>query len=227
MDKLRLNIDGRELEGYKGQTILEVATDNGIDIPTFCHDKRMDIYGSCGICVVEAEGMPKLLRACATEISDGMVIRTDTPRIRESRKVNLELLMSQHTGDCRAPCSKACPAQTDCQGYVGLIANGEMEEALKLIKAKIPLAASLGRVCPHPCEDECRRRLVEEPVSIQNLKRFAADIDLSNPEPYLPDIAPATGKSIGVTGGGPGGLSSAYFLAAMGHSVTVYDAMPK
>ena len=227
MGKLKVNIDGRELTGYKGQTILEVALENGIQIPSFCFDKRMDIFGSCGICVVEAEGAPKLLRACATEIADGMVIRTDTPRVRDSRKANLELLLSAHTGDCRAPCGMACPAQTDCQGYVGLIANGEMKEALKLIKSKIPLAASIGRVCPHPCEEACRRKLVDEPISILNLKRYAADIDLNNPEPYLPEIAPPTMKSVGIVGGGPGGLSCAYFLAEMGHSVTVYDAMPK
>ena len=97
MRELRLNIDGKELIGYKGQTILDIATANGIDIPTFCYDKRMDIYGSCGICVVEAEGVPRLLRACATEVSEGMIIRTDTPRIHESRKLNLELLLSQQS----------------------------------------------------------------------------------------------------------------------------------
>ena len=227
MEKVRLNIDGREVAGYKGQTILEIAQENDIAIPTLCYDRRLEIYGSCGICVVEMEGAPKLLRACATEIAPGMVIRTDTPRVTEARKVNFELLLSQHTGDCRAPCSMECPAHTDCQGYVGLIANGEFSEALKLIKTKIPLAASIGRVCPHPCEEACRRKLVEEPVSILNLKRFAADVDLDLPEPYLPEIAAPSGKSVAVAGGGPGGLSCAWFLAGMGHKVTVYDAMPK
>ena len=227
MHIVNLIIDGREVAGRKGQTILDAALENDIQIPTFCHDKRLAIYGACGICVVEAEGVPKLLRACATEIAEGMSIKTDTPRVRESRKVNLELLLSQHTGDCRAPCGLACPAQTDCQGYVGLIANGEMEEALKLIKTKIPLAASIGRVCPHPCEEECRRKLVEEPISILNLKRYAADIDLGKPEPYLPEIAPPTGKRVAIVGGGPGGLSCAYYLAEQGHSVTVFEAMPK
>ena len=89
-------------------------------------------------------------KACATEIAPGMVIRTNTERVIESRKTNLELLLSNHTGDCRPPCVLACPGQTDCQGYVGLIANGEYEKALELIKDKIPLPAALGRVCPHP-----------------------------------------------------------------------------
>ena len=227
MDKIRLNINGKEIEGYTGQTIVEVAAANGIYIPTLCHDKRIDIYGACGICVVEAHGMPRLLRACATVISDGMVLWTETPRVKASRKVNLELLLSQHRGDCRAPCQTACPGKTDCQGYVGLIANGQMGEAIRLIKEKIPLAASVGRVCPHPCETDCRRKMVEEPISILNLKRYAADIDLENPEPYLPEIAPQTGKSVGIVGGGPGGLSCAFFLAAKGHNVVIYDAMPK
>jgi len=227
MDDLKITIDGKELYGQKGRTILEAALENGIQIPAFCYDKRLDVYGACGICVVEVQGAPKLLRACATEISDDMVVSTDTPRVRESRKANLELLLSQHSGDCRAPCGTSCPANTDCQGYVGLIANGEMEEALKLVKLKVPLAASIGRVCPHPCESQCRRKHVEEPVSILNLKRFVADIDLQRPEPYLPEMKPPTNKSVGIAGGGPGGLSCAYYLAQMGHSVTVYDAMPE
>ena len=227
MEKLKLNIDGIEVAGHSGQTILEVAQENNISIPSFCYDKRLDTYGACGICVVEVEGTPKLARSCSTEIAEGMVIWTDTPRVRETRKVNLELLLSQHTGDCRPPCVLNCPAQTDCQGYVGLIANGEYAESLKLIKKNIPLAACIGRICPHPCEEACRRGLVDEPISILNLKRFAADIDLGNPAPYLPPIAPATGKSVCVVGGGPGGLSCAYYLAEMGHKVTVFDAMPK
>lgn len=227
MAKISLNIDGKEVQGFASQTILDVATENGIEIPTLCYDPRTKIFGSCGLCVVEMEGFPKLLRACATEISEGMVIKTNTERVLESRKTNLELLLTQHSGDCRPPCVLACPAQTDCQGYAGLIANGKADEALELIKEKIPLPASIGRVCPHPCEDACRRKLVEEPISILNLKRYAADLDLGKADPYLPEIAPATGMSIAIIGGGPGGLSAAYYLRQLGHDVTVIDAQPK
>ncbi len=226
MKTFRLNIDGKEVFGIPGQTILEVARENDIFIPTLCYDERTKIYGSCGLCMTEVEGNPKLCKACATQIAEGMIVRTNTNRVIESRKTNLELLLSNHVGDCRPPCVLACPANTDCQGYVGLIANGEYEEAIKLIKDKVPLPASIGRVCPHPCEKECRRGLIDEPIAIQNLKRFAADVDLME-DAWEPEIEEETGKSVGIIGGGPMGLSAAAFLRQMGHSVTVFEAMPK
>src|SRR5690554_419042 len=191
MSVIHLNINGKEVKGNAGDTILDIAKANGIEIPTMCFDERVEIYGSCGLCVVEVEGVPKLLRACATIASDGMIINTNSPVIRSSRKTALDLLLSDHVGDCYAPCKRACPGNTDCQGYVGLIANGEFKEALKLIKEQLPLPASIGRVCPHPCEDACRRQLVEEPVSIAYLKSFVADIDLNDEEIFMPEIAPS------------------------------------
>lgn len=224
---IELKINGQEIKGQKGQTILELARENNIEIPTLCYDERVKTYGACGLCVVELEGSPKLLRACATEIRPGMLIQTDSPRVRESRKMTLELLLSDHNGDCVGPCSKACPAQTDVQGYVGLIANKEYREAVKVIKEKIPIPASIGRICPHPCEDACRRQLVEEAISIAGLKYFAADIDLESDRPYIPEIKAATGKKTAIVGGGPAGLTAAYFLAKEGHEVRIHEAMPQ
>ena len=223
MNKILLNIDGVEVSGFEGQTVLDIAKENNIEIPTLCHDERLGIYGSCGLCVVEIGGSPRLFRACSSLASNNMIVKTDTERIRKNRAATLELLISDHTGDCRPPCSLACPAQTDCQGYVKLIADGKYDEALKLIKEKIPLPASIGRICPHPCEDACRRELVEESVSICALKQFAGDLNISQ----NPEIKKSTGKKVAVIGGGPGGLTAAYFLRIQGHEAIIYDAMPK
>lgn len=224
MDKIKILIDGKECFGSRGETILDVARRNGIDIPTLCYDDRVEIYGACGICVVEVVGNPKMVKACATEIAPDMEILTNTERVFESRKTNLELLLSNHVGDCRPPCVLACPAGTDCQGYVGLIAKGDYAESAKLIKRNIPFPGSIGRVCPHPCEDACRRQLVDEPVSIALLKRFAGDMEMDNP--YIPPVAPETGKKVAVIGGGMFGLSLAYYLRQKGHALTVFESMP-
>ena len=223
---ITLTIDGKKIIAEEGMTILNVATQNGIKIPNLCYDGRVELYGACGLCTVEVEGIGKLLRACSTKVADGMVIHTQTERIKASRKVALELLLSDHTGDCVAPCSKACPAGTDCQGYVGLIANGEYKEAVKLIKEKLPLPASIGRICPHPCEKKCRRQYVDEPISIAFLKGFVGDMDLLG-DTYIPEIEPDTNKKVAIIGGGPAGLTSAYFLRKQGHSVTIFEQMPQ
>ena len=227
MSKISLTINGKLITAEAGQSILNIATENGIEIPHLCYDESLEIYGGCGLCVAEAEGNPKLIRTCATIAADGMVVNTNTPRVVQSRKVSLEFLMSDHEGDCRGPCTLACPAGTQCQDYVKAIALGDDHEAVRIMKEGLPMPACIGRVCPHPCEDECRRQMVEEPISIAGLKYFAADIDMNSANPFKPEIAPATGKKIGIIGGGPAGLSAAYFLAAKGHDVTIYDAMPK
>lgn len=223
---LNLTINGKNITVEEGTTILQAAKDNGIYIPTLCYDDAVKVYGACGLCVVEAEGIPKLLRSCSAKCSEGMVVNTESKRVVQSRKIAMELLMSAHDSDCVAPCQLNCPARTDCQGYVGLIANGEYEAALKLIKNKVSLPASIGRVCPHPCETACRRGKVDEAINIAQLKAFAADMDL-NSDNYLPEKDAPTGKKIAIIGGGPAGLTAAYRLAISGHEVTVYDMMEK
>lgn len=227
MEQIKIFLNGQEMIGNKGETILTIAAKNGVEIPNLCYDCNLKLYGACGICLVEGEGIPKLMRSCSTVASDGMILRTDTPRVKKARKIALELIMSDHDGDCIAPCSLNCPAHTDIQGYIKQIALGNDKEAVKIIKEKIPIPASIGRVCPHPCEANCRRRLVEEPLSVAFLKAFAADNDLASDNPYTAVCEEPTGKKVSVIGGGPAGLTAAYYLKLAGHNVKIYEAMPE
>ncbi|MFR1518205.1 MAG: FAD-dependent oxidoreductase [Clostridia bacterium] len=228
---IHFKINQIDVEAEPGELLIHVAGKYGIEIPSLCHNDKVKSYGACGVCVVENAKGGKLMRSCSTEIGpqfEGMEICTETARVVEARKIAIELLMTDHTGDCRPPCALECPAHTDCQGYVGLIANGFTEEAIRLIMEKIPLPASIGRVCPHPCEKACRRAALEEPVSIANLKRFAADVNLEKGKnAYKPEVLPETGKTVAVIGGGPAGLTAAAVLRGKGHTVDVFDMMPE
>lgn len=226
MEKINVTINGKVCSGVKGQTLLQIAQENGIHIPNLCHNDELKHYGGCSLCVVEAEGSPKLLRACSTIAADGQVINTESERVVRTRKTAIELLMSDHEGDCRGPCAMTCPAGVNVQAYVQAIAAGDFLEAVKVMKQKLPLPASIGRVCPHPCETECRRKNVDEAVSIAYLKHYAADRIMAEGG-YVPEKAAPTGKTVGIVGGGPGGLSAAYHLARAGHKVTVVETMPK
>ena len=227
MATVNLTIDGIRVEAEEGSTILAAAEKAGIEIPNLCFMKEMKPYGACGVCVVEVEKCPKLLRACATKVSEGMVVNTRGERALKARKLALELLMGDHDGDCQGPCKLNCPAHTDCQKYVKEIAEGRFADAVATIKETFPLPAAIGRVCPHPCEKACRRRLVEAPISIAQLKYFAADQVRNAGNEHPVKVAKPTGKKVGIVGGGPAGLTAAFKLAQWGHAVTVYDQMPE
>ncbi len=123
----------------------------------------------------------------------------------------------------RAPCTLTCPAEINVQGYVQLIKMGKYEEAVKLILARLPLPGVLGRICPHPCEDNCRRKELDEPVAICALKRFAADqVDLSK---FTPPPVEARAEKIAIIGSGPAGLACAYHLALRGYRPTIFEAL--
>ncbi|MBN2844757.1 MAG: FAD-dependent oxidoreductase [Deltaproteobacteria bacterium] len=125
-----------------------------------------------------------------------------------------------------APCKAACPTHISVQGYVALIGEGKYKEALKLIKQENPFPAVCGRVCNHPCEAACKRGEVDEPVSIMYLKRYVADLDLNDETKFVPEIKEKRDKKVAVIGGGPAGLTAAYYLAVQGYQVTVFEALP-
>lgn len=122
------------------------------------------------------------------------------------------------------PCVSTCPAHVDIPGYVALIRLGRYEDAVRLIRKDNPFPAACAYVCEHPCEGQCRRRMVDDSVNICGLKRYAVDHAGDLP---APPRAEDTGKTVAVIGGGPCGLTAAYYLSLMGHKVTVYEQRPK
>ena len=122
------------------------------------------------------------------------------------------------------PCVALCPAGVDIPGYISLIGEGRCADAVRLIRKDNPFPTACAYICEHPCEARCRRNMVDDALNIRGLKRYAVDQAGEVPQPKC---APATGKSVAIVGGGPGGLSAAYYLALMGHKVTVYEKQQK
>ena len=226
MEKIKIKINDQEIEALPGKTILEVVRENNLDdIPTLCHSDELEPYGSCFVCVVEVKGRWNLVPSCSTRIVEGMEVETNNDRIRESRKTAFELLISNHYADCISPCMEGCPAGVDAQGYIALSAMGEYRKAVDLIRETNPLPAVCGRVCVRKCEVVCRRQDVDSPVGINAIKRFVTDA----PGIYegQPACEPSTGKTVGIIGAGPAGLTAAWFLGRNGHKPVIYEAMPR
>ncbi len=223
---VELTINGRQVAARPGQTILEVVRAQQLDeIPTLCHDPRLQPYGSCFLCVVEVRGSPRLVPACVTRIRDGMEVTTRSERILHARRTALELLLSDHYADCLCSGHLACPAGVDVQGYISLARLGHYDQALDLIRERNPLPVVCGRVCVRKCELQCRRRVVDEPVGINFIKRYVSDH--GDGRQTRPDTIVSTGKRVAIVGGGPAGLTCANYLALKGHAVTILEALPR
>lgn len=389
-EKIKIIIDGVEVEAIPGQTILQAALNAGIYIPHLCyHPDLPPVSGSmlssevvyrdgqevkgeagkeyegCQLCLVKVEGVSELVRACNTQVSEGMVVYTNTPEIIEARRKNLAKILATHPHACLTctnregcdrlrctlnvpqderccillgrcelgkvadyvgispetpkytfeglpvvkdeplflrdynlcigctrcvrvckevrgvgalaftfvdgrivvgtiaptlkdsgckfcgacvevcptgalldkdidpakreesliPCKYTCPAGIDVPRYVRFIVEGKPDEALAVVREKVPFPGVLGYVCMRPCEDKCRRGLVNEPIAIRGLKRYAAERGGDKWKARIKPMPP-TGKKVAIVGAGPAGLTAAYFLALKGHKVTVYEAQP-
>jgi formate dehydrogenase major subunit len=212
-----------------GSTILQAARQGGFDIPTFCHADHLKPFTSCFICAVKVHGgRDTLVPSCATVVREGMLVTVEDPELDASRKMCINLLLSDHCGDCLAPCQSTCPSGIDIPGFLALLREGKTAEAAVLIREQLPFPGVLGRICPRPCEDACRRQKVDEPIAICNMKRHIADAEKERfGGPQLPTPAPATGKRVAIIGAGPAGMSAAYYLRLAGHQVRVYERHPK
>jgi len=218
-----LTIDGRHVSVPEDSTILDAAHELGIQIPSLCFVKELGVMTSCMVCLVRVEGRNGFLPACGTKADDGMVVTSEDPAVHSARRTALELLLSDHVGDCIAPCQTACPANMGIPEMLRHIAAGHFNRAVEVVKEDIALPAVAGYICAAPCENACRRRQVDAPVSICLLKRYAAELDLNTPEPYRPKPMPLRDSRVAIIGSGPAGLAAAYYLQRDGFPCVVYD----
>jgi formate dehydrogenase beta subunit len=373
-EKIKLTIDGVNVEVDRGSTVLQAARSAGVYIPTLCYHPDLPSYGGCRLCIVEIENMRGLPTACTTPATEGMVVTTNTEQLRKLRQAFLQLILTEHPNDCltchrrqrcspydiclrhpsitdrcvscpnnnqcelqhvvdyigvgesslpyqykglsvdysreplikrdynlcilcgrcvqmcsdirgigaisfinrgfetvvgtaydlplqdsgcrfcgacvevcpvgalmdagseykperepqelAVPCQYACPAGINVPLYVYLIGEGKYQDALAIIREKVPFPGVLGRVCIHPCEEACRREALNDPISIRFMKRFVSDRDEGNWKHYSRKL-PTTGKKVAIVGSGPAGLTAGYYLAKAGHVVTVYEQFSK
>ncbi len=219
----KLTIDNREVEVDNGATILDAAGKLRIEIPTMCFLKGYKALTSCMVCLVKVNGLGGFVPSCGTIVQDGMRVESDSEEVRQARRAALELLLSDHLGDCIGPCQTTCPARMNIPLMIRQIAAGKLRDAIATVKKDIALPAVLGRICPKPCERACRRAAFDDAVSICLLKRYVADIDLQSANPYLPPCKPRQGKRVAIVGAGPAGLAAAYYLTLDGFRCTLFD----
>ena len=225
MSTVNLTIDGQPIAVAPGTTILSAARTLGLSIPTLCYVEGFEHSASCFLCAVKIEGRPNLWPSCATPAGEGMIVISDSDEVRAARKTSLELLLSDHAGDCIGPCRTGCPARLDIPGFIAGIAAGDHPKAAQIVTDDLTLPSSLGRVCPRLCEQRCRQCDVEEALSIRNLHRFTADHQRQAGTPA--PLAPPTGRRVAIVGAGPAGLAAAHHLLQRGHGAVLFDAHPQ
>jgi hypothetical protein len=221
---ISLKIDNQIVQAEEGTYLHIAARDAGISIPVMCWYEGMEHFSSCMVCLVKDNETGRFIPSCSVKVHDGMDITASSADVNEARKTALELLLSEHVGDCEAPCTLSCPAGMNIPLMNRLLAEGNFSEALRVVREDIALPSVLGRICPAPCEGACRRKAIDGAVSICLLKRFAGDENLNGNTEFQAIMEPSSGRKVAIAGAGPAGLSAAYYLQKKGYSCDVYEA---
>ena len=218
-----LTIDNTVVSFVPGETILQAATRAGIAIPTLCNWEGIEPPTSCFVCVVKIQGRNGLAPSCATRAEEGMAVESCSEEVRRYRRRALELLMSEHAGDCEGPCRRICPADLDIPAMARHIAEGDLDAAVRTVRERLALPGVLGYVCPAPCEKGCARAPLDGAVSIRELHKGVAEASLLSDAAAALRAAPPSGKRVAIIGSGPAGLSCAYTLSLLGHACAIVD----
>jgi ferredoxin len=218
-----ITIDGHPVAIAAGDTLLDAARKLGLDIPTLCHVQQCGPLNTCQVCLVKLNG--KLVPSCGTLAEPGMAVRSETEEVHEARRTALELLFSDHVGDCLAPCHRLCPLGLNIPLMLRQLQNNQPVEAAATVREALPLAAVLGRLCHHPCEQGCRRGAWDSAANIRDLERYIADTDLErqSASSHSASPTPHSALKVALIGTGPAGLAAAHYLLRSGYACTLFD----
>lgn len=218
----KVSINNHVIEVAEGTSLLQAARQLEIEVPTLCYWEGVRPMNSCMLCVVRNTQTGQLLPSCSTKVVDGMSVETDTGDVCNARKEVLELIISEHIGDCEAPCTHTCPASMNIPVMMRQIFDGDFDGAAFTVTNGLVFPGTLGYVCPAPCENPCRRKSYDETMEIRYLHRnVAAKAEIDNPE--LIECPPDTGKRVAVVGGGLAGMAAAWVCRKNGHAVTLFE----
>ena len=172
--KIRIKIDNIEIEAEENQTILNVASKAGIHIPTLCHKEGIEPYSSCMVCMVKDNKSDSYIPSCSSLVQDGMEIDTTGKDVLNLRRKAVELLLSEHRAECEAPCRIVCPAGYNIPLMNRLLQAGKFEDAIELARSEVKTPSVHCIECAAYCENACRRKKIDEPVSIRNIMLFVS-----------------------------------------------------
>jgi len=214
-------IDGIPVEAGDGETVLEAARRIGVEIPTLCHMKGFESGASCMVCAVRTSHNGQFIPACGSRAVEGMSVETASEEVRAARRMALELLFSDHLGDCLSPCQRICPAHLSIPAVLKHVREGEFGLAAGTIRHDLAVANVLCRVCHRPCESGCRRGAHDEAVAIASLVRHSLE---KEGEARTPVLRAERNEKVVVVGSGFSGLSAAWFLRQKGFPCSVFES---